>query len=73
MGTSSANMWFAKHGPVREATSHRANLRLEIHETNHQSRKDGGHKRGQHIPEEVLHRHTLLSENVPTNPLYIDD
>ena len=33
---------------------------------NRHSRKDAGQKTGQHIPEEVLHGHNLLSEDVPT-------
>lgn len=34
---------------------------------NHQGRKNGGHKRGQHVPEKVLHGSILLSEDAPTS------
>lgn len=33
---------------------------------NHQGSKNGGHKRGQHVPEKVLHGSILLSEDAPT-------
>ena len=33
---------------------------------NRHSRKDAGQETGQHIPEEVLHGHNLLSEDAPT-------
>ena len=53
--------------PVEDAPPTGATCVLEVQETNHHSRKDGGQQSGQHIPEKVLHGSILLSENVPTS------
>jgi len=37
--------------------------------TINQSGKDGGQKPGEHIPQELHHRHHLLSEGCPTGKL----
>ena len=65
-GTSPANKSFAVSEPRWKLTSTGATASLEIHKMNRHCRKNGGHKRGQHVPEEVLHGCILLSENVPT-------
>ena len=49
----------------REALPTGATAFLEIQQANHQSRKNGGHKRGQHIPEKVLHGVNLLCGGRP--------
>ena len=64
--TSSEYQVLRFSAPVREAVSP-GQLRLMVHQVNRHSHKKACHKRGKHIPEELLHGYILLSENVPTS------
>ena len=50
---------------MRAANSHRVSYLIK--HTLDQANQQAAHKRGQHCPEEVQHRHYLLSEVVPTS------
>ena len=54
--------------PGRGRTSTGARL-LEVHQVSRQRREKASQKSGQHIPEEVLHGVTLLSEDGPKGNL----
>jgi hypothetical protein len=54
--------------PVEAANFHRA--RYLIKQALDQINQQAACERGQHCPEEVQHRHNLLSEVVPTSGTY---
>ena len=57
---------FWRPGRVRTSTGARL---LEVHQVSRQRREKASQKSGQHIPEEVLHGDTLLSEDGPGESL----
>ena len=62
---------FWRPGRVRTSTGARL---LEVHQVSRQRREKASQKSGQHIPEEVLHGVTLLSEDGPGESLvYLSD
>ena len=59
---------FWRPGRVRTSTGARL---LEVHQVSRQRREKASQKSGQHIPEEVLHGVTLLSEDGPGESLQV--